>query len=219
MPKCDRRLRRSRRRYRRPRAGGPYRTGKAVFSLVIRHRNLAFKRGEESAAHLKRIGWSIGTASNYCTAQRHALKWNERCFTQARSTPAEEILVNQDERMSGHEMLGFTRRPMLDIVDQLIGKELHGPVRGPRDMRREDEIRAPHVEQRVTILWRLDGQHVEAGAGDQPLAERLNQRRLIDQSAAGGVDEQGLALHFSQRMDVDQIARRRQERTVQRDHM
>ena len=69
------------------------------------------------------------------------------------------------------------------------------------------------------FLRRLDGQHVEAGARDQPLVERLNQRRLIDQSAAGGVDEQGIALHFAKRRDVDQVARRRQQRAVQRDHV
>jgi len=37
---------------------------------------------------------------------------------------------------SSHQMLGFARRPVFDIVDQLIGEELHGAVRGPRDMRR-----------------------------------------------------------------------------------
>src|SRR5579859_8159423 len=124
MPKYDRRRRRSIRRYRRPRAGSPYRTGTVIFSLVP-----------------------------------------------------------QTQRMSSHEMLWLARRPAFDIVDQLIGEELHGPVRGPGDMRREDEIRAPYVEQRVTVLGRLHGQYVEAGAGDQPLVERLNQRRLIDQSA------------------------------------
>src|SRR5471030_812815 len=90
---------------------------------------------------------------------------------------------------SRHQMLRLACRPMLDIIDQLIGKKLHGAVRGPRDMRREDEIGAPHIEQRMAISGRLDRQHVEACARDQPFIERLYQRRLIDQSAAGGVDE------------------------------
>ena len=52
---------------------------------------------------------------------------------------------------SSHEVLRLARRPVLDIVDQLVGEELHGAVRGPGDMRRQDEIRAPHVEQRMSV--------------------------------------------------------------------
>ena len=60
-----------------------------------------------------------------------------------------------------------------------------------------------------------DRQYIETGTCDQPLFERLDERRLIDQPAAGGIDEQGAALHFSKGGEIDEVARGRGERAVQ----
>ena len=61
-------------------------------------------------------------------------------------------------------------------------------------MRRQDHVR--HLEQRVVGLGRLHLQHVETGAGDPFLLQRLDQRRLGDGGATPGVDEDGVRLHL-----------------------
>ena len=64
----------------------------------------------------------------------------------------------------------------LDVVDELVGEDLHRPLAGPGDVRREDEIGQVEIEQRVAGARRLDAQHVEAGAGDRAAAQRIGQR-------------------------------------------
>ena len=119
----------------------------------------------------------------------------------------------------GHQVLRLPGAPQLDVVDQLVGEELHGAIRGPGDMRSQNEIGTPHVQQRMPVAGRLDRQDVESGARDEPLVERLNQRRFIDQPATRGIDEKRVALHLAERIDVDQVARRGHQRAVQRDHI
>src|ERR1700681_1520792 len=82
-------------------------------------------------------------------------------------------------RSSGYEVLRGARAPQFYVVDQLVREELHGAVRGPGDVWREDEIGPSHIEQRVTFGRRLDGQHIKSCTADQAFVERLNQRRLV----------------------------------------
>src|ERR1700728_4506344 len=96
---------------------------------------------------------------------------------------------------SGHEVLRPAAHVGFDVVDQLIGKELHGAVARPGDVRRQDEVRQAQLQQRIAFLGRLSGQDVETRAGDHSLLERLRQRLLIHQPAARGVDQYGRALH------------------------
>ena len=57
---------------------------------------------------------------------------------------------------------------------------------------------------------------VEPGRGDGARAQRLDQRRLVDQRAAGGVDQHRGRLHPGQGGGVDQVAALVVERRVQR---
>ena len=50
---------------------------------------------------------------------------------------------------------------------------------------------------------RLVGVDVEPGAGDPALAQRRDQRRLVDHVAAGGVDEIGGRLHRGEQLGRD----------------
>lgn len=61
------------------------------------------------------------------------------------------------------------------------------------------------------------GEGVEAGAGDAVLAQRREQRRLVDQPAAGGVDDDGIGLHQRQTLGIDQVAGLGRQRAVQAD--
>ena len=51
-----------------------------------------------------------------------------------------------------------------DIVDQLIGQYLHGTTGSPGDVRCQDEIGQPQVEQGVAQAGQFGGEHIEAGA-------------------------------------------------------
>ena len=63
--------------------------------------------------------------------------------------------------------------------------------------------------------WRrLLAQHVQAGAQDASLAQRVGQRLLVDQAAARGVDQHRRRLHQRQRLGVDQVPRALVERHV-----
>src|SRR5262245_51565014 len=61
--------------------------------------------------------------------------------------------------------------------------------RGGGDVRGEDHL--VHLEQRVVRVRRLNLEHIETGAGDPPLLERLDQRGLIDGGTPPSVDEHG----------------------------
>src|SRR5580692_10945490 len=85
---------------------------------------------------------------------------------------------------SSHEMLRLSRGPVLDIIHQLIGEELHRSIGCPGDVRRQNEIGTPDVEQRMAVLGRFDREHVESGAGNQPFVERPDQSAFVDQPTA-----------------------------------
>src|SRR5690606_17549032 len=72
---------------------------------------------------------------------------------------------------------------------------------------------------RVAFGQRLLGKHVQSGAGDRLALQRLDQRRLVHDSAARGVDQNGGALHHVELAlthDVDGLLRLAD---VQADHV
>src|SRR4029079_12824953 len=69
--------------------------------------------------------------------------------------------------------------------------------------------------QDIAVFRRLDGEHVEAGAGDGAVLQRLGQSRFIDETAARGVDENGGRLHFLSLRGADHVLGLRRERHMQ----
>src|SRR3972149_5216006 len=57
----------------------------------------------------------------------------------------------------------------LDVVDQLVGHDLHGVAARPGDVRRQDEVGQIRLEQGIARARRFRGQYVEAGAADPAL--------------------------------------------------
>ena len=84
-------------------------------------------------------------------------------------------------------------------------------------MGRDNQIGDGGVEQHIAVLWRLDGQHVHAGAGDDALAQGAGQRRLVDDAAARGVDDASGLLHRREFFRRNHAFRLRRQRQVQRD--
>ena len=58
---------------------------------------------------------------------------------------------------------------------------------------------------------------IEAGAGDLPGGEGLDQRRLIDDRTAGRIDQKGRRLHAAQGLLIDQMAGSGRQWNVDRD--
>ena len=69
-----------------------------------------------------------------------------------------------------------------------------------------DEHRVVEIEESGVHL-RLVLEHVERGAGDQAGAQRLDQRRLVDDRPARSVDQERRRLHPRQRDGVDEVVR------------
>ena len=69
-----------------------------------------------------------------------------------------------------------------------------------------------HVDQLLRHL-RLVGEHVEAGGQDRLRPQRLDQRRLVDDAAAGDVDQDAVRPERLQDLRVDEMlaSRRRRE--------
>ena len=63
------------------------------------------------------------------------------------------------------------------------------------------------MQRRVHV--RLVLEDVEPRAGNAPLGERADQRRLVDDGAARGVDEKRRRLHQPELARADQMARLR----------
>ena len=68
------------------------------------------------------------------------------------------------------------------------------------EVRRDDDVR--QREQR-RLARRLRHEHVEAGAGDPLRDERVVQRVLVDEAAAGDVDDEGGRLHLRELLGAD----------------
>ena len=67
---------------------------------------------------------------------------------------------------SSHQMLRLVGDKGFDVVDQLVCQKLHGLLRCPSHMRRQNEIRRANVEQRVAVFGWLLRQHIEACTRD-----------------------------------------------------
>ena len=113
-------------------------------------------------------------------------------------------------------LTAFVTRPPSSAADDLLGDDHAGAVlrlvgRG-REVWRHDDVRL--VEQRAGV--RLRAEDVERGGGDLPGAERVEQRGLVDQLAAGRVHDPHAVLHLRDRLGVDHAARLVVQRQVQR---
>ena len=89
---------------------------------------------------------------------------------------------------------------LLGDLDRDIDLRLGG--RGA-EMRRRDE--AGRAEQGV-VLRRLLDEHVERGAADMAALQRVLQRRLVDQPAAGAIDDADAALGPGQILGGEDVA-------------
>src|SRR5690348_8123762 len=126
---------------------------------------------------------------------------------------------NSGRSNSGDAVAGTSFGPGIDILRELIDQNLHRLVRRPRDVRCDDEVRLLELEQGIAVARWLDGEHVDGCTGDPALAKRAQQRRLIDETAAGRVDENGIGLHRAQLALTDQTAGIGVERTMQRQYV
>src|SRR6185437_14921879 len=103
--------------------------------------------------------------------------------------PTESTTYPTDPRRTtlGEHADGLAGQPGDDILDR-VGVE--DPVSVERDVADvRGEHRARRGAKRVVGRQRLHVEHVEAGAGDPAGAQRLDQRGLVDDRAAGGVDQ------------------------------
>jgi len=75
---------------------------------------------------------------------------------------AKSELSSQLERENGHR----SKLRAVGIIDKLVGEDLHGLAACPSDMRCDDEIRQPQIEQNIALLGRIDRQHVETSAAN-----------------------------------------------------
>ncbi len=85
------------------------------------------------------------------------------------------------------------------------------------EVRREDDV--PRRAQRAVGRERLRIEHVERGAGQPAVVERLDERRLVHDAAARAVDQAAGGLHFRQRRRADQAAGLVGQRRVDRDEV
>jgi enoyl-CoA hydratase/carnithine racemase len=95
----------------------------------------------------------------------------------------------------------------LEGIQAFIDKR-KSPARLPgraADVRRQDDV----VErEQLARHMRLVLEHVEPGAGDRPVAQRLDERLLVDDRAARDVDEVALLAERGEHLGVDQLPRR-----------
>ena len=83
------------------------------------------------------------------------------------------------------------------------------------------DVRCGHhvlkLQQRMIGRRRFDVEHIQAGAGDPLLAQRLQQVILIVDQAAGGIDEIGRRLHPREGGGIEQVDRFLRARAMHRD--
>jgi hypothetical protein len=79
-------------------------------------------------------------------------------------------------------------------------------------VRRQDDVR--HLVQGVVLAGRLDLEHVEPGAGDPLLLQRLDQRSLVHRRATARRDEDRGLLHLAEVLLLQEAAALRRVRQV-----
>jgi hypothetical protein len=82
-------------------------------------------------------------------------------------------------------------------------------------VRRDDDL--VELEQRARV--RLGGENVQRRAGELPRPDRLDERVLVDERAAGGIDEARPVPHLRNRVRPDDPGRLVGQRQVQRDEV
>ena len=86
-------------------------------------------------------------------------------------------------------------------------------------MRCHDQVRDVSRKQRVAVHGRFFGQHVDGCTAEASTAQRVGQRRRVDQRPARGVDQHRVHLHAREPRCVDQALRRRRQRAMQAQHV
>ncbi len=81
----------------------------------------------------------------------------------------------------------------------------------------EVSVTARQLRQRIVGFQRFGVEYVEAGVADVTALERGDQRRLVDQRAAGGIDQDDAGLHLRDAFRRQEAARFVAERQMQRD--
>ncbi len=140
---------------------------------------------------------------------------------------ASELRGERDVRAEHLEVLGADRRDVHRVRDEPAlerGRDLLGDddactvlrlARRRREMRRDDDV--VQLEQRACV--RLGREHVERRACDLAAPQRLQQRVLVDELAAGGVDEAHAVAHARECVRVDRPARLVRQRQVEREEL
>ena len=103
-----------------------------------------------------------------------------------------------------------------DVAGELDGDALLSLRSGSAEVRRRQHARV--CDERVAD-GRLFGEDVERRAGDALLLKRGDQRRFVDQRAAGGVDQQRIGPHQGELLGAEQRRRAGRRRGVQADHL
>ena len=135
-----------------------------------------------------------------------------------------ELLRQRHEGLEFRRFLGADRGEVQGVgdgaADQIVGHLLGDLERHVllRLCRRGAEMRRAHYvgqrEQRACCRRFLD-EHVEGGAGDVPRGKRIEQRRLVDELAAGTIDQADPLLRQSEGFPADNVAGLVSERGMQ----
>src|SRR5438874_630019 len=138
-----------------------------------------------------------------------------------------DLLAQPQERPEPLQHLGGNARDVDGVPDGAGGEVLDhrvaddggdvllGVLGGSTEMRRADEVRA--LEERMIAGRRLLFEDVERGASDPAGEQRLGERLLVDEPAAGAVDDQRAGLHPGKLRGADHVLRLLVQRNVQRD--
>ena len=100
----------------------------------------------------------------------------------------------QQTRPRRHRRTGFFGRFRFEHADDFFGRRpIHRVRTLPRSLLLKCGVHSTlsSTEQRMILLRRLLGDHVNSRAGDFPLLQRRAQRLLVDDAAARGVDQEG----------------------------
>ena len=135
----------------------------------------------------------------------------------AEAGAAELAVVHARKSYAVEHAHGLPAQPRRDVLDRVAVEHLVGPGRHVAEVGREQ--RARRLAQLAVLRQRLLGVDVERGAGDRALAQRRQQRVLVDDRPARGVDQQRRRLHQRELARADQPARAVAEPRVDREHV
>ncbi len=87
----------------------------------------------------------------------------------------------------------FSSGDAVDVLQHHLYHTLHGLAGLTGCVRRQHDVPAS-AELVLRVGW-LVRKHVDAGASDSAVSEKLRERRLIDERAPGRVDQERTGLH------------------------